>query len=203
MPGLKLITSPAVEPVSLAEARLHLRLETSGSPPTHPDDALVTSLIAAARQHIDGRDGWLNRALITQTWELHLDKFPDLDDIRIPLPPLQSIVSVKYDDVNGVEQTVPAADYIVDTARRVGWVVPVTDTPWPATFDTINAVRVRFTAGYGNAGANVPAPIKAAMLLIIGHLYENREAVTVGVNAQELPMAVMALLSPFELVSFQ
>jgi len=200
MPGLKLITAPTTEPITLVEARLHLRLEATGSPATHPDDSLVTSLIKAARQHIDGKDGLLSRALITQTWELQLDEFP-VSEIRIPLPPLQSVSSVKYNDLAGIEQTVLSTDYVVDTVTPPGWVLLVTGKSWPETMETPNAVRVRFVAGYGDAAA-VPEPIKAAMKLLIGHLYENREAVTVGVNSQELPMAVHALLSPFEFWTF-
>lgn len=199
--NLRLITAPTVEPLSLVEARLHLRLDASGSPETHPDDALVSSLIKAARQHIDGKDGWLNRALITQTWELVMDKFPS-NEIRIPLPPLQSVTSIKYDDVDGVEQTIDSSDYIVDSDSEPGWIVPVSDTPWPSTMDTIKAVRIRFVAGYGDEGADVPEPIRAGMLLMIGTWYENRQSVIVGTGATELPMAVDALLATYRVWSF-
>jgi uncharacterized phiE125 gp8 family phage protein len=195
MPGLKLILAPDSEPITLVEARLHLRLDATGSPASHPDDSLVTSLIKAARQHIDGKDGLLSRALITQTWELQLDVFPT-SEIRLPLPPLQSVSSVKYDDIAGVEQTVATADYVVDTVTPPGWVIPVTGKSWPATLETPNAVRVRYLAGYGNASA-VPEPIKAAMKLLIGHWYENREEVNVGNIVTSLPMAAEALLSPY------
>lgn len=200
MPGLVLITPPTIEPITLVEARLHLKLDATGSPATHADDALVNTLITSARLHVDGRDGRLSRSLITQTWELVLDKFP-LKDIRIPLPPLQSIVSIKYDDLDGNEQTVSSANYVVDTVSTFGWVVPVTGFAWPATMDTINAVRIRFTAGYGDAAADVPAPIRQAMLLLIGHLYENREEVLVGPGGSMLPMGAEALLSPYELIT--
>jgi uncharacterized phiE125 gp8 family phage protein len=200
MPGLKLITAPTIEPVSLVEARNHLKLEATGSPPTHPDDALVSSLIKTTRMHLDGRDGLLSRALITQTWELVLDKFPD-SDIRIRLAPLQSIVSVKYDDPNAVEQTVASSNYMVDITSMPGWVVPITGFAWPVPLDTINAVRIRFVAGYGAAASDVPEPIRQAMLLLIGHWYENRELVALGHIAPEFPYMVNALLSPYELIT--
>jgi uncharacterized phiE125 gp8 family phage protein len=200
MPGLKLILAPDHEPITLIEARLHLRLDATGSPASHPDDALVTSLIKAARQHIDGKDGLLSRALITQTWELQLDGFP-VNEIRLALPPLQSVSSVKYDDTAGVEQTVATANYAVDAVTPPGWVIPITGFSWPATMETPNAVRIRFVAGYGNAAA-VPEPIKAAMKLLIGHLYENREEVAVAQTVSILPMAAEALLSPYVFWTF-
>ncbi len=201
MPGLKLITAPVLEPLTLAETRLHLKLDATGSPPSHADDSLVNNLIKAARTHLDGRYGRLSRALITQTWELVLDKFPDKRDIRIPLAPLISVISVKYDDVNAAEQTVASANYMVDVVSSFGWIVPITSFSWPATLDTINAVRVRFTAGFGPNPTDVPEPIRQAMLLMIGNWYENREEVVIGQGAIQIPLAAEALLSPYELVT--
>lgn len=192
-PGLTLVTSPAVEPLTPLQVKDQLRVETG------TDDVFIDGLIAAARQHLDGRDGGLNRALITQTWELRLDEFPihdPLGAIRLPYPPLQSVTSVKYLDLAGVEQTVPAADYVVDTQSRVGRVVLAPDTSWPETRDTIHAVRIQYVAGYGDAGTDVPAPIRQAMLLLIGHWYEHREEVVPGAMTR-LPVAAEALLAPF------
>lgn len=198
--NVRLITAPAVEPVSLAEAREHLRLIPEGSPATHPDDDLIEALITAARQHLDGKDGWLNRALITQTWELVMDTFPSAE-IRIPLPPLQSVSAIYYDDENGDQQTVSSADYRVDTVSEPGWIVPVSGFSWPTTLDAINAVRVRFVAGYGVNASDVPFPIKAAIKIMLGHLYSNRELVSAGA-VQEIPLTVDALLTPYRVWSF-
>lgn len=200
MPGLKLITGPTVEPLTLVETRLHLKLDATGSPLSHPDDSLVNNLIKAARMHLDGRHGRLSRALITQTWELVLDKFPD-NDIRIPLAPLISITSIKYDDPNAVEQTVVSSNYVVDVVSSFGWVVPIVGFSWPVPLDTINAVRIRFIAGFGPAASDVPEPIRQAMLLMIGNWYENREEVVIGQAAMQIPMAAEALLSAYELVT--
>lgn len=199
MSRLTLITPPEAEPISLIEARLHLKLDATGSPATHPDDTLVTALIAAVRQHLDGDMGLLERALVTQTWELTIDEFPE-DEFRVPLPPLQSIVSIKYDDPAGAEQTVSPDDYVVDLISEPAWVLPVTGATWPDTYDTVNAVRVRFTAGYGVASA-VPAPIKSAMLLMLGDLYENRQETIIGTISSQLPRGVDALLSPYRVLS--
>lgn len=201
--ALVLITAPATTPVSLDEAKAHLRVDED------VEDGLITALIEAATGHIDGRMGWLGRCLMPQTWELVLDGFPSNSSgsgIRIPLAPLLEVVSVKYYDVDAVLQTLGNNSYMVDTANEPGWVMPG-EAGWPETMATINAVRVRFRAGYEGAendsppGANgVPAPIKAALKLLIGHWYANREQVVVGTTATDLPWAVNALLTPYRLM---
>ena len=199
--NLRLITEPTAEPITLEQARLHLRLDAEGSPATHPDDTLVEGLIKTAREYLDGDDGLLGRCLMTQTWELVMDQFPGCE-IRVPLPPLQSITSVKYDDLDGVEQTIASSNYIVDNVakNKPGWIVPIAAYAWPATLDRINGVRVRFVAGYGNA-AQIPTPIIHAMYLWIGHLYGNREQVA-PTNMQAIPFGVEALLANYRIMGF-
>lgn len=197
--ALRLIDGPDAEPLSLAQVRLHLRIDASGAPASHPDDELLTRYIAAARRHLDGRDGWLGRVFITQTWDLLLDRFPAAE-IRVPLPPLQSVSSVQYMDTAGDTQTLSTDDYTVDAVSEPGWIVPGT-AGWPSTYDQINAVAVRFVAGYGTTGADVPETIVQAMLLLIGHWYQNREAVARD-GLAPLPMAVESLLAPLRVWSF-
>jgi len=206
MPRLKLIIAPSVEPITLVEARDHLHLDASGSPLSHPDDTLISSLIVAVRNHIDGADGYLGRALIPQTWELYLDEFSS-DEIYIPLPRLVSITSVKYDDINGAEQTVSSGDYVVDSVSEPGWVLPVSTFSWPDTMDTPNAVRIRYQAGYvsGNSpedASKVPEAIKAAMKLMLGRLYEFREDTISGTIIAKLPDGIEALLNPYRIWRF-
>lgn len=147
--------------------------------------------MAAAIDHIDGKDGWLGRAIGTQTWDLVLDEFPS-DGIRIPLPPLQSVTYVRYVHPDtGLETDLTVdVDYLVDTYGEPGWVMPG-DGGWPTTMDTINAARVRFVAGY----ASVPVAIKRAVMLLAAHYYDNRESVTLD-KPTVLPQAVDALLYP-------
>lgn len=202
MARLKLITPPAVEPISLAEARMHLKLTATGSPETHPEDALVRSLITAVRLHLDGQAGRLGRCLVPQTWEYQLDTFPR-NEIRLPLPPLIGVLSIKYDDPDAVEQTISASDYTVDGDDAMGpaWIIPLASVGWPTTLVSVNTVRIRFTAGYPGGspedGSGVPEPIRQAMLLMLGHLYEHRGAV----ESPGWPAAAMALISPYEFVS--
>jgi uncharacterized phiE125 gp8 family phage protein len=164
--SMKLITAPSVNPVDSATVKAHLRVIGSS------EDALITIYTDAATQALDGPNGLLGRALVTQTWEYVLDKFPSAE-IKMPLPPIQTVTFVKYLDESGVEQTLDSARYQVDTAGDPGWIVVDADG-WPATMDTANAVTIRFVAGYGLAAA-VPAPIKSAILLHVGDLFENRQ----------------------------
>lgn len=156
--------------------------------PYSAEDTLLTGLIQAAREYVEG---YQNRALCTQTWELVLDDWPDDDYIEIPLPPLQSVTSIKYKDETGAETTWDGANYIVDPDSYLGRVVLAYGLSWPTDdLYPAGAIRIRFVAGY----TDVPATTKAAMLLLIGHWYENREAVNIGNITSEIPFSVKSLL---------
>lgn len=188
---LRLVTAPAEEPIALATAKTHLRVDATD------DDALITSLIVAARQYAEAV---MRRQLVTATWDLALDAWPVGDTITVPLPTLQSVASIKYKDSAGTEATMAATDYIVDTMQEPGRVVLAYGKSWPSvTLYPVSAVTVRFTAGYG-AAATVPEAIRQAALLLIGHWYENREAVNVGNVVTPIPMAVDALLAPYRVL---
>lgn len=182
-----LITSPASEPVSLAEARKHLRVDSGD------EDGLIASEITAAREYCETFQG---RAYVTQTWECYLDGWPAEDFIRIPLPPLQSVASVTYKDADGnVSTLVAGTDYIVDTKAHPGRVVLAYGKSWPsATLYPVNPITIRFTAGYGDAADDVPQKMRQAMLLLIGHMHENREPVLIGSISKELEFTLSALL---------
>src|SRR5687768_4081901 len=186
--GLTLVTGPSVEPVTLAEAKLHLRQDETA------DDALITNLIVAARQHVENVTC---RSLITQTWRLFRDTFPLYGGaIRLGRSPVISVVSLKYYDEAEVEQTLASSEYDVDLST--GEVALGYGLTWPTVLYRRNAVTVEFTAGYGATAASVPGPFKAAILLVVGDLYANREAYVVGSTVNENP-AVDRLLSPLTL----
>lgn len=177
---LKLITAPASEPVTLVEAKLHLKVEHTA------DDDLITALIVTARQEAEHE---LQRALITQTWERVLDFFPNdstTNAIELAMPTVQSIASVKYIDTAGVEQTLSSSLYSMDADPAPGWLLPAVNTVWPDTLDTASAVRVRFVCGYV-AASDVPAAIKSWIKVRIGTLYKLRESVIVGTSVNEVP----------------
>lgn len=170
--ALTLIAGPLVSPLTLADAKAHLRVE-------HDDhDLMIQSLIDAAIEHFDGRDGWLGRALVQQTWELRLDRFPHC--IEIPLPPLISLDSVKYVDISGNILTIPEADYqVVVEGFKKALVVPAYRLIWPIPRDVRQAVRVTFTAGYAAVTDdspielinNIPSTLLSALKLQVEMLY--------------------------------
>lgn len=170
--ALTLVAPPTAEPVTLAEAKAQLKVDASA------DDALITSLITAARQQAEetGAFGFSHgRALVTQTLALFLDGFPDADGaIEVPRPPLASVTSITYVDTAGTTQTLASSDYTVDAKSKPGRVAPAFGKSWPATRDVINAVTVTFDAGYGTAAA-VPESIKREIKALLVHLYERRE----------------------------
>ena len=185
--ALKVITAAVIEPVTLAEAKLHLRVD-------HDDeDTLITNLIKVARELVE--DGtW--RTLLTTTWELRLDDWPSMP-LKMPKAPLQSITSVKYVNDAGVEATVASTVYDADTYSEPGRIFFKKGQSWPSVnLYERGAVRIQFKAGWLTA-AEVPYKIKAAMLLLIGHLYENREEVIIssGLTPVILPAGVNALLA--------
>lgn len=198
--SIRLITPPPVLPLTLDEAKLHLRVDNT------EEDSLITGYIAAATAFADGEYGFLGRALVTQTWELVLDAFP-VHEIKVPLPPLQSVDAIKYDDPQGNEQVVATTAYWVDSASEPAWIVPAT-AGWPtAVLDAVNAVRVRFTAGFDpstdsppDLRANIPQSIKQALLLQVGQFYAQREDISIGLMANKLSFGAEQLLRPYRVV---
>ncbi len=182
--------APEVAPVSLAEAKTHLRVDFTD------DDTLIGALIDAATAHIDGYTGILARALVTQTWQQDFCDWPGDRVLRLPLAPVASVSSVKYFDSANTEITVAeTGNYALLEDARGPYIKFTSDFAAPALFDERDdRIGVTFVAGYGGA-AEVPAAIRAAVLLIVGDLYKNRDAGEVAPNA-----AATALLTPYRRV---
>ncbi len=190
--ALKYATSgaPTTEPISTAEAKAHLRVTVSD------DDTLIDSLVEAARLRFESDT---HRAMITQNWELTLDSFPNSSDVAIllPRPPLQSVTSIKYDDTDGNEQTWSSGSYRVDTDSEPARVTPEYSEVYPTTRSVTGAVRIVYKTGYGDAASAVPQSFIQAMLMLVGHWYENREAVVVGVTTMDVPMTYQFMVAPW------
>lgn len=184
--ALKQTSAPATEPVTLEEIKLHLRVDTED------EDDWLTARITAARVFCEE---FQRRGFITQTWELWLDAWPDKGYIEIPLPPLQSVTSVKYYDTDDTEATFSSDCYFVDSKSESGRIGLNYGEVWPSTtLRPMNGICVTFKAGYGDAD-DVPESVKQAMLLLIAHWYENRETViSSGAMPKEMPFSVEALL---------
>lgn len=210
-----LVTPPALMPVTLDEAKLHLKVafpNEDGTFPVTPDDPLIEGLIAGAVSHLDGWTGVLGRALVEQTWRQDFDSFGCT--MRLVLGPVIEIVSITYRDADGQVSTVASSNYALVTdgaGPRVFWDAGYSA---PGNLYEQGAVSVTYKAGYpvtasaeadpdaeppvvaAEAATTVPAALKVAILLMVGHWYENRETVAEG-GFSELPFAANALIAPF------
>jgi uncharacterized phiE125 gp8 family phage protein len=157
----RLITPPASEPVTLAEATLQLRVDTTD------EDTLIAGFIKAAREHAEQI---MRRSIMPQTWEKTLDKFPE-QKIELLNPSIIAVESVKYIDSTGAEITLATDSYYLDKDSEPGYLYLANGYEWPETAEVANAVRVRYTAGYANAAA-VPEAIKVWILLAVEHIYD-------------------------------
>ena len=182
--------APTIEPVRLEEAKWHLRIDNDDS------DYIIENLIKAGREHVEAI---LNRALMTQTWVMYLEDWPDDSDfIEIPYPPLQSVSSIIYTDTSGTPNTWVAATYYhVDTDSEPGRVILRYGAEWPsATLAPNNPIAITFVCGYSLSQIDdVPQSIKQAILIDVADMYENRETLTEK-NITSIP-AMMRLLAPY------
>lgn len=215
--GLTLVTAAEARPVTRDEVKQHLRIDHDD------DDTIIDLYIAAVTNHVEK---YLQRSLEPQVWDLTLDYFPpyydfctrgmtdlqlrDLQTIEIPLPPLISVDSIRYFNPAGTEIELDADLYTVDITKQPGSVIPVGTFTWPTVLEGSNKVIIRFRAGYdevvspsgSSAGveSGVPPAIKAAIMLMIGDLFENRE--NVAPNAPgiiPMPVAALSLLSLYRI----
>jgi uncharacterized phiE125 gp8 family phage protein len=197
--GLKVIEEPSTEPVSLEEARLHLGV-TAYDTDGHPNDSMIQGFISAARTWVEE---WTGLSIALKTYELALDEFPDFDEIELPMSPVLDITSVSYVDEDLVEQVISASDIVLDNYQRPAWLLPAVDFEWPATGAVVNAVKVRYRAGFlaipdtdEPQGVVIPGAIKSAVLLMLDDFYENRGQVITGSFGQA-NLGVHSLLRPY------
>lgn len=183
--SLSLVTGPTVEPISVAQFKLHARITRDD------EDGLIAAYITAARKYVETAQ---RRQLVTATWRLSLEQFPGWE-LVLPLSPLQTISSITYVETDGTTQTISSTDYIVDTYRTPGLAVPAYGLVWPVARCQPNSVRVTFVAGYGDTGSTVPETTRQAVRLLASHYYENREPFLTGTISSSLPLAVESLIA--------
>lgn len=209
--ALKLVTPPAVEPVSVDEMKDFLRIDGSA------DDDMLEAFIMAARTLVES---YLHRALITQTWDFALDGFPSQRSfdqlpegvtdgalseflrvqsfIDIPIFPLQSVTSLNTYGDNGVAVLMPDSDYIVDIMSEPGRLSLKTTTSWPTTvLRPVNGIIIRFNAGYGASGTSVPSAILQAIKMLTAQFYSQRGCDSAGADGSGWPKPALALLGPY------
>lgn len=207
--SIKVSVPPTVEPLTVADATLFLRLDSND------EDFLIESLISAARMKLEQDTGL---RMITQTIVLTLDTFPSMSGqvhLRQPLEslppilpvirdpviylpgPIQSVTSIGYIDTTGASQTLASDQYIVDSQSVWGRLTPAPSTDWPGVQARHNSVTITYQAGYGNSASDVPSDLIHAMRLLVSHWYETRTPVLAGertVVPNIVPMAYESLM---------
>jgi uncharacterized phiE125 gp8 family phage protein len=183
---LVLKTAPASTPITLAEAKAFLRVDSDYD----DDDTYITSLISVATQVVEQ---YTRRRLITQTYIIYYDEFPPYIDLQIG--EVASVVEIRYYDENNDLQRLATNQYDVDTRVRPGRIYQSNTGDFPNTYERPNAIEVEFIVG--GSASDVPAPIVQAIYIIVGRYYENRQDVVMGTQVNELPLMVEYLLTPY------
>jgi uncharacterized phiE125 gp8 family phage protein len=212
--GVKVLNADQiVEPINIAEAALHLRIDAIDSPPEYPDQELIEWQISAAREYCEQ---YMGRSIAQKTLEYRTDQFPaacyDQDGIPLPMGPVLRVIQVSYIAEDGTETIMDDGtgsptniQFELDTWTEPARLRAPYNVAWPsgARYHA-GSVRVQYIAGYGLPSDSpteaeiLPYSVKAAMLLVLGHLYESREN-TVEQPLTEIPLGAKALLEPYRL----
>ena len=186
--SLVMTSGPALEPISLAEAKAHLRVDGS------VEDALIQSLIVTSRLHVEAA---LGLALITQSWSCFLDRWPKGGRLVLPLRPVAAVSHVRIWNDEGVPETLAPSLFLLDGHGDPPRLVALSGSPPLSPGRTVNGIEVAFTGGFGAAPSDVPATIRHALLLLVAHWYENREPIEIGAGVNAVPAMVSDLLAPY------
>lgn len=217
--GLRLVTAPSLEPVTVAQAKKHLRLEIAD------DDEYVGDVITAARMYFERAT---NRSLNTQTWRLTLDDFPPYCDqrgtisypflregffatpfdfvdgttqvIRLPMGQVQSVTSITYLDTSGASTAF--TNYRLDNSENIARLVPAYNYEWPATRGDIASVTIDYVTGYGALATDVPGDIRHAIKTLIAYWYDgDRAAVLASSVTHPADHALEAVISSYRILT--
>lgn len=164
---LKRTAAPAATVVTLATAKTHVRVDDTDS------DTYLSSLLEVASDTVAEMAG---KSLINQTWRMQLGPVTGDCPVYLPYAPVVSITSISYFDAADSSQTADTADYALKGDDDRAWLVPAGTGVWPDMYDRPDALTITYLAGYGTGPSNVPANLKHAALLLVGHWFENREA---------------------------
>jgi uncharacterized phiE125 gp8 family phage protein len=183
-----LLAAPAVEPLSLAEAKAFLRVEHGD------DDDVISALIAASRIHIEAQT---RRALVTQSWRIALDSWPANGRLPVRPAPLQSVIASRVYNAAGVAQTIDLQAFVLDAGNSA-----LAFAPWTLAQPGRLAagIELDLVCGYGDAESDVPEPLRQAIRLLVAHWYENRGLAALGA-VTVLPATVAALIAPYRVLS--
>jgi uncharacterized phiE125 gp8 family phage protein len=186
-----LLNAPSSEPISLADAKLYLRVEHED------DDDLIAALIAAARVQVEAQT---RRALITQTWRLTRDVWPAGGALPILPVPLREVTAIGVYDAEGMIHTLDVDKFHIDNVSAPAILAFARGAP-PAPGRLRAGIEIDIEAGYGDTGEDVPEPFKQAIRLLVAHWYENRRILAASGEAASMPASVSALIAPFRVLS--
>ena len=179
------VTAPTEQPVTVADAKRHLRVEHSD------DDLLIQRLIETAVAFVDVK-GALGKAMITQTWAEWFA--PNPSEIILSLGPVQSVSSISYYDTDNALQTATLSNFYVLGPSTRTVIKPKSGYTWPTTFTRDDAIKVQYVIGYGDSFTDVPSTVRHAILMLVSHYYENRENELIGTISKTIPFGFEALI---------
>ena len=190
MPSI-LLDGPAVEPVSLAEAKAHLRVEHGD------DDDVIAALIAGARVHVEAQT---RRALITQTWRLTRDAWPANGRLAVLPAPLRALVAARVYKSDGTALAIDTDAFAIDKVSAPAVLTYASGAP-PAPGRIAGGIELDIEAGYGDAASDVPEPLRQVIRVLAAHWSENRGLIAQGHSVAVLPEAASALIKPYRVLS--
>ena len=186
---IALITKPAVEPVTLAGAKSHLRVDNTD------EDVIVSELIVAARQYLEQICGL---RLITQSWRQYEDWWPSSHILNLDLRPVKSVQAITIYDADGAPSVILSADYQVDIVSQTARIHMPGGV---STSQVMNGIEVDFTVGFGDTGVDVPDTLKRAILLLVAHWYEFRGAISPQEQPVSIPSGFESLIASFKRIA--
>jgi uncharacterized phiE125 gp8 family phage protein len=190
MPSI-LLTSPAAEPLTLAQAKDFLRVQHDA------DDDLIAALIAGARAHVEAQT---RRALMTQVWRLTRDAWPASGRLPVLPAPLREVIAARVWQADGTLLPIDIEAFAVDAASAPA-VLAFARGAMPMPGRLAAGIEIDIEAGYGNEPEDVPEPLRQAIRLLVAHWYENRRVLSASGEMASFPTNVGALLAPYRVVS--
>ncbi len=186
-----LTTPPPIEPLSLAQAKEHLKVESNA------DDNLINRLIATARQQVEKQ---IDKVLIDQTWSIYLDDWPGNSEIRLPVGPVTQVNELRTYSDDDIASPIDPAHFFTDLVSAPQRLVLRGSRIWQKPGRVAGGIEIEVIAGYGPDGASVPAPLRTAMLVLIAHWHENRQPDCSGSPVGSIASTLQNLLGPYKRV---